>query len=81
MQDFANRRNWRKLYEAALIEHDPAKLRPLIVEAHNAIQEEIRRLWYARSLHWNERQSLDAASRYLEMLDLSLDRDEVRRVA
>ncbi len=68
MQDSANRKSWRTAYEAALLEHDSEKLRPMILEAQKAIQEETRRLWYAGSLNRSERQSLDAASRYLAML-------------
>lgn len=72
-------KQWRELYQAALIEHDPAKLKSLITEAHKAIQRETRRLWYARSLNTHERQSLDAASHYLEMLYSFANMDNDRR--
>ena len=68
MQEFVHSQNWRELYEAALLEHDPTKLKPLIAEAHRAIQKEIRRLWYAGLANTEERRSLDIASRYLEAL-------------
>ncbi len=68
MQEPANDQNWRELYETALLEHDPTRLKRLIAEAHYAIQKEIRRLWYAGLANTEERRSLDIASRYLEVL-------------
>lgn len=60
--------NWRELYKAALLENDPGKTRIVIRNAYRAIQKETRRRWYAGSLTTAERQSLDAASHYLETL-------------
>lgn len=60
--------NWRELYKAALLEQDPSKLRIVIADAYRAIQKETRRRWYAGSLTAVDRQSLDAASHYLEIL-------------
>lgn len=74
MQESANAPDWRELYEAALLEHDPARLKSLIAEAHRAIQKEIRRLWYAGLANTKERRSLDIASRYLETLYPFTDR-------
>ncbi len=75
-------KHWRKLYEAALVEHDPTRLRPMIVEAHKAIQVETRRLWYAGSLNRSERRSLDVASRYLEMLySLASNGEDRKKIA
>ncbi len=68
MQESANSQNWRELYQAALLEHDPTRLKPLIARAHHAMQKEIRRLWYAGLANTEERRSLDIASRYLEVL-------------
>lgn len=78
MQDSANPKSWRTAYKAALLEHDSEKLRPMILEAQKAIREETRRLWYAGSLNRSERQSLDAASRYLQMLYSFANRHEHR---
>lgn len=79
MPDSANTTNWRELYEAALLEHDPARLKPLIAHAHRAIQKEIRRLWYAGMANSEERRSLDIASRYLEVLYSCTDQRHQKR--
>jgi hypothetical protein len=76
MQESADTHNWRDLYESALLEHDPTRLKPLIVEAHRAIQKEIRRLWYAGLTDTEERRLLDTASHYLEVLYPFIDREE-----
>ena len=68
MPDSANTQNWREIYQAALLENDPTRLKALISRAHHAIQKEIRRLWYAGLSNTEERRSLDIASRYLEVL-------------
>jgi hypothetical protein len=76
MQESADTRDWRHLYEAALLEHDPTRAKPIIAEAHRAIQKEIRRLWYAGLTDTEERRSLENASHYLEILYPFSDRGE-----
>lgn len=68
MENAGVSKSWRELYREALLEHDPAKLEARIVDAHRAIEEEVRRSWYGRSTDIRERQSLEAASHYLEIL-------------
>ena len=36
--------NWKLLYQQAMLETDPAKLRPLITEANDAILDRIERI-------------------------------------
>lgn len=74
MQESVDCQNWRELYEAALLEQDPVRLKRLVAETHRAIQKEIRRLWYAGLANTKERRSLDVASRYLEVLYPFTDR-------
>lgn len=59
---------WRELYRKALSENDPQRLSLRIVEAHKAIQERVRQLWYEGSQETRERTRLDAASHSLEAL-------------
>lgn len=59
---------WLELYKEAVLEHDPERLVSRITEAHKAIHERERQLWYAGSLEQSERERLEAASRYLEAL-------------
>lgn len=60
--------HWRRLYREAVMEPDPEGLLVRIAEAHKAIQERERQLWYEGALELSERERLDAASHDLEIL-------------
>ena len=68
MEDAKGNEHWLELYKDAVSEHDPDVLAVRISEAQKAIQQRERQLWYEGSLERSERERLDAASRYLEML-------------
>lgn len=61
-------KDWRELYKEAVLEHDPERLGTRISQAHKAIQERTRDLWYQGSPEVSERQRLTAATHYLEIL-------------
>src|SRR5690242_18937226 len=61
-------KDWRELYEEAVLEHDPERLGTRIALAHKAIQERTRQLWYEGSQEMSEREHLEAAFHYLEIL-------------
>jgi hypothetical protein len=59
---------WFELYKAAIMEDDPAALSFLLPNAQNAIRERMQELWNAGATEIAERQRLDAAFHYLEIL-------------
>lgn len=58
---------WLQLYKQALSESDPQRLDLRILDAHRAIQQRRRQLWYEGSGGSSERSRLDAASLSLEI--------------
>ena len=65
-------KDWRELYKKALLERDPESLSLRICQAHKAIQTRTRELWYQGSPETRERESLIAATHYLQILRLLL---------
>ncbi len=61
-------KSWPELYRVALLESDRGRLPVRIEEAHKAIQQRARELWYAGSPETRERRDLDAAVRFLGLL-------------
>jgi len=61
-------KDWRGLYKEAVLEHDPERLDARISQAHKAIQERARQLWYEGGREVSEREHLTAAAHYLEIL-------------
>jgi hypothetical protein len=61
-------KSWPELYRGALLESDPGRLSARIEEAHTAIRHRVRELWYAGSPETRERHDLDAAVRFLGLL-------------
>ena len=53
--------NWQKMYVAALLEGDNARIPSLIVRAEQAIVERARELFKAEGDHLEEEQRLDEA--------------------
>ena len=61
-------KDWRELYKEAVLEHDPERLGARISQAHEAIQKRALQLWYEGSHEMSEREHLNAAAHYLEIL-------------
>ena len=61
-------RHWLELYREAVLEPARKKMRTLVAQAHRAIQNRARELWYAGSPVTSERRQLDAASNFLGIL-------------
>ena len=78
MQGGEMHKGWRVLYRDAVLESDPTRLMLRIREAHKAIQDRTRQLWYEGSIDSEERQALAAASHYLEILRTLGGREVVR---
>jgi hypothetical protein len=68
MSDTGTGRGWPELYRVAILEPDRGRLPARIEEAHKAIQNRARELWYAGSPETRERHDLDAAVRFLGLL-------------
>jgi hypothetical protein len=68
MADTESNRHWLELYREAVLEPDRKKTSTLIAQAHSAIQNRTRELWYAGSQVTSERRQLDAASKSLGIL-------------
>lgn len=68
MGDAKSNEHWLDLYKQAVLEHDPERLLVRISEAAKAIHERERQLWYEGALERTDRERLDAACRYLEIL-------------
>jgi len=64
--------HWAELYRRALFEEDRNKLPLLLEQAHQAVQQRIRELWYSPTRGQNvpekERHELHAAAYYLDLL-------------
>jgi hypothetical protein len=60
--------SWPQLYRQALLESDRSKLPVRIEQAHRAIRQRARELWYGGSPETRERHDLDAAVRFLGLL-------------
>ena len=61
-------KSWPELYREALLESDRTRLPARIEEAHKAIQDRARELWYGGSPQTRERHDLDVAVRFLRLL-------------
>jgi hypothetical protein len=67
-------KGWSELYRRALLESDPSLLPARIEEARKAIRVRARELWYGGSLETKERHDLDAALRFLGLMDSRWER-------
>jgi len=68
MENAKGNEHWLDLYREAVLEPDPDMLSTRICEAHKAIEERERQLWHEGTLESRERERLEAAYRYLEIL-------------
>jgi hypothetical protein len=68
METAESQKHWQDLYKLATLEADPTLQAFRIREAQKAIQHRARQLWYDKSAEPNERQALDVASHFLEIL-------------
>ena len=59
---------WQMLYRQAILEPDPAKLPGMIDLAYSVIQRRAFELWYAGAPASGERNELDAALDFLNLL-------------
>jgi hypothetical protein len=66
---FSTDRRWSELYRRALLESDRSLLPARIEEARRAIRSRARELWYAGSPETKERHDLDAALRFLGLMN------------
>jgi hypothetical protein len=69
MAHFDSISNWRALYREALHEPDPGKMRLRIAEAQRTIRKRARELWYEAAPDTRERRQMDAAFRFLALLN------------
>jgi hypothetical protein len=60
--------DWQTLYRQAILEPDPAKLPGMIDLAYTVIQRRAFELWYAGAPASGERNELDAALDFLNLL-------------
>ena len=72
MAEINKKEHWAKLYQRALFEEDRNKLPLLLEQAHQAVQQRVRELWYSPTCGQNvtdkERHELHAAAYYLGLL-------------
>jgi hypothetical protein len=72
MTDIEINEHWSELYRRALFEEDRDKLPSLLEQAHRAVQQRVRELWYSPArgskASGRERRELDAAAYYLDLL-------------
>ena len=68
MADTERNGHWLVLYREAVLEPDRKKMSTLIDQAHSAIQNRNRELWYSGSQVTSERRQLDTASNFLRIL-------------
>ncbi len=68
MESAQAQKHWQDLYRLATLEADPALQAYRIREAQKAIQLRARQLWYEKSPERKEREALDLASHFLEIL-------------
>jgi hypothetical protein len=60
--------DWQTLYRQAILESDPAKLPGMIDLAYKVIQRRAFELWYAGAPASGERNELDAALDFINLL-------------
>ena len=60
--------DWRALYRAAIQEQESEKIAGRIADAYKAIRERRLQLWNEGSLETGERERLENACHYLELL-------------
>jgi hypothetical protein len=72
MEGINKKQHWEELYRKALFEEDHNKLPLLLEQAHQAVQQRVRELWYSPTHGQNvtdkERAELHAAAYYLDLL-------------
>jgi hypothetical protein len=72
MAGIDKKEHWGELYRRALFEEDRNKLPLSLEQAHQAVQQRVRELWYSpadgRNVTDKERRELDAAAYYLGLL-------------
>jgi hypothetical protein len=72
MADTYENQHWAELYKRALFEEDRDRLPLLLEQAHRAVQQRVRELWYSpargQTITEKERRELNAASYYLCLL-------------
>jgi hypothetical protein len=68
MERGKQKEHWIELYKEAISENDAERLGTRISEAQNAIQVRARQLWAEGSQEATERERLQAAYQYLEIL-------------
>jgi hypothetical protein len=77
VEDFAmaginEQEHWAELYQRALFEEDRGKLPLLLEQAHQAVQQRVRELWYSptrdQAVTDKERHELHTAAYYLDLL-------------
>jgi hypothetical protein len=72
MAEINKKEHWAELYRRALFEEDRNKLPLLLEQAHDAVQQRVRELWYSPTHGQNvtdkERNELHTAAYYLGLL-------------
>jgi len=72
MAEINTKEPWADLYRRALFEEDRNKLPLLLEQAHQAVQQRVRELWYSpirgQNVSDKERHELDSAAYYLGLL-------------
>jgi hypothetical protein len=72
MAGINEKEHWAELYRRALFEEDRSKLPLLLEQAHQAVRQRVRELWYSpiggQSVTDKERLELNAAAYYLDLL-------------
>lgn len=73
MAEIKKKEHWTELYRKALFEEDRSKLPLLLEQAHQAVQQRVRELWYSpghggQNVTEKERRELHAAAYYLGLL-------------
>jgi hypothetical protein len=77
MEDFEmagidKKNHWEELYRRALFEEDRNELPLSLEQAHHAVQQRVRELWYSPTDNQNvtdkERRELDAADYFIGLL-------------
>jgi hypothetical protein len=72
MAGIDKKEHWGELYRRALFEEDHNKLPVSLEQAHQAVQQRVRELWYSPTDNQNvtdrERRELDAADYFIRLL-------------
>ena len=70
MAGINKKEHWGELYRRALFEEDRNKLPVSLEQAHQAVQQRVRELWYSPTDNQNvkERRELDAADYFIGLL-------------